>query len=439
MTKSESRSHLLLGVIIWSLAALFFLYEFFLRVFVSTISDQVIADLSLTAQQFATMGAGYYLIYSFMQLPVGILVDRFGARLLLTIAVFLAGLGGFWFAFVQGFFSGFLSRCFMGFGSSFAYVCLLVLALNWFPRKHFGLMAGIANFLGAVGPILAGGPLALLLALFHDNWRLVVGGIGAIGFILAVVIGLFVRNSPPREKGEIIHLETGKESLFSRLGELVRIPQVWVIILYAGFVYVCLPLLGAYWGTSFLQARGFSRTVAASIASMMWIGLGVGAPVLGKISDTIKRRKPLLFGSALVGIFVTILVVYFPLESTWVYMVLFFLIGFASAAQSLSFALIAEHVPIKLHATAIGINNTMIMFFAATLPPIVSSFIGRSATMHHEKAGHFSAADFQAGFFFMPIFYLCASLLALFFIRETYCRQQFEVVKVSKSDLSNIP
>lgn len=439
MTKTGSRSHLLFGVIIWSLAALFFLYEFFLRVFVSTISDQVITDLSLTAQQFATMGAGYYLIYSFMQLPVGILVDRFGARLLLTIAVFLAGLGGFWFAFVEGFVSGFLSRCFMGFGSSFAYVCLLVLALNWFPRKHFGLMAGIANFLGAVGPILAGGPLALLLALFHDNWRLVVGGIGAIGFILAVIIGLFVRNSPPRQKGEIVHLETGKESLFSRLGELVRIPQVWVIILYAGFVYVCLPLLGAYWGTSFLQARGFSRTIAASIASMMWIGLGVGSPVLGKISDAIKRRKPMLFGSALVGIFVTIFVVYFHLESTWVYMVLFFLIGFASAAQSVSFALIAEHVPSKLHATAIGINNTMIMFFAATLPPLVSSFIGRSAAQHHEKAGQFTAADFQAGFFFMPIFYLCAFLLALFFIRETYCRQQYEVVRVSKSDLSNIP
>ncbi|WP_420421319.1 MFS transporter [Simkania sp.] len=436
MMEKDSRSHLSLGILIWSLAALFFLYEFFLRVFVSTISDQVIADLSLTAQQFATMGAGYYLIYSFMQLPVGILVDRFGARLLLTIAVFLAGLGGFWFAFVEGFLSGFLSRCFMGFGSSFAYVCLLVLALNWFPRKHFGLMAGIANFLGAIGPILAGGPLALLLTLFHSNWRLVVGGIGALGFVLTVVIGLFVRNTPPRQKGEIIHLEPGKESLFSRLGELVRIPQVWVIILYAGFVYVCLPLLGAYWGTSFLQARGFSRTIAAFIASMMWIGLGVGSPVLGKLSDSIKRRKPILYGTAFLGMIVTIVVVYFHVENKWVYMVLFFLIGFVSAAQSVSFAAIAEHVPSKLHATAIGINNTMIMLFAAILPPIVSAFIGRSAAMHHEKAGHFTAADFQAGFFFMPIFYLCAYLLALFFIRETYCRQQFEVVKVDKSDLS---
>ena len=437
--KKDNRSFLLLGVVIWSLAALFFLYEFFLRVFVSTISCKVMADLNLTAQQFATMGAGYYLIYSFMQLPVGILVDRFGARLLLTVATFLAGLGGFWFAFVEGFFSGFLSRCFMGFGSSFAYVCLLVLALNWFPRKHFGLMAGIANFLGAVGPILAGGPLALLLVYFHDNWRLVVGGIGALGFFLTVVIGLFVKNTPPRQKGEIIHLEPGKESLWSRLGELVRVPQVWAVILYAGFVYVCLPLLGAYWGTSFLQARGFSRTVAASIASMMWIGLGVGSPVLGKISDSMKQRKPILYGSAFLGIFVTLFVVYFHVEHQWVYMALFFLIGFVSAAQSVSFAIIAEHVPSKLHATAIGINNTMIMLFAAVLPPVVSSFIGRAAARHHEKAGQFTAADFQAGFFFMPIFYLCAFLLAMFFVRETYCRQQFEVVKVSKSDLSSLP
>jgi len=432
--KSQSRSPLFLGMFIWGLAALFFLYEFFLRVFVATISDAVIADLDLTAQQFATMGAGYYLVYSIMQLPVGILVDHFGARLLLTIAVFLAGLGGFWFGFVHGFFDGFISRCFMGFGSSFAYVCLLVLALSWFPRKHFGLMAGIANFLGAVGPILAGGPLAFILTLFHDNWRLVIGGIGAFGFLLAILIGVFVRNAPPREQGKMVHLEPAKETLAVRLRSLLHNPQVWFIVIYSGFIYVCLPLLGAYWGTSYLQSRGFSRTVAASIASMLWIGMGVGAPLLGKLSDTMKRRKPSLYCCALLGIIITICTVYLPVESRLLYMVLFFLIGFASSAQSVAFAIIAEHVPSKLHATAIGINNTMIMLFAAILPPIVSSFIGRSVAAHHETAGYFLPDDFKAGFFLMPIFYLCAYLIATFFIRETYCRQQFEVVKVKKAD-----
>ncbi|MGE0199196.1 MAG: MFS transporter, partial [Simkaniaceae bacterium] len=163
----------LAALFIWFLASLFYLYEFFLRVFISTISDQVMQDFHLTAQKFAIMGAGYYLAYSLMQIPVGILVDRFGARLLLTIAVVLAAIGGGWFACAHSFEIGFISRCFMGFGSSFAYVCLLMLALNWFPKSHFGLMVGLANLLGALGPFLAGGPLSLLLNLFDNNWRLI--------------------------------------------------------------------------------------------------------------------------------------------------------------------------------------------------------------------------------------------------------------------------
>lgn len=425
------------GICIWSLAALFFLYEFFLRVFVATLSDDVILSLHLTAQQFAVMGAGYYLVYSFMQLPVGVLVDRFGTHMLLTIAVFLASLGGFWFAFTKGFLSGFLSRCLMGFGSSFAYVSLLILALNWFPRRHFGFMIGIANFLGAVGPVLAGGPLASLIEIFNNDWRLIVGSIGVFGFILSMGIGVFVKNSPRREKGTVIHLDTPKETLWRRLAPLFRYSQVWITMLFSGFIYVCLPLLGAYWGTSYLQSQGFSRAMAASISSMMWIGLGCGSPVLGKISDMIKRRKPPLYICALLGIIVTIWVVYIPIENRWIYMILFFLIGFASGAQSVSFALIAEHVSSKLHATAIGMNNTMITLFAALFPPIVSFFIGRSASLRKASIEQFLPVDFQAGFFLMPIFYLCAFFIAVFLIRETFCRQQFEVIKVDAVDFDS--
>jgi MFS family permease len=422
-------------LLVWVLAALFYLYELFLRVFVATISDEVMTDLHLDAQKFAAMGAGYYLIYSLMQLPVGVLADRFGPRTLLTIATFLAGIGGLWFAFVEGFSSGFLSRCFMGFGSSFAYVCLLVLTLNWFPRDHFGLMVGVASLLGALGPILAGGPLSVLLNLCNNNWRLVVGFIGLFGLGLAILIGIFLRNAPPRAEGDIIHLDPSKETLRSRFKTLIQNKQVWATTIYSGFVYVCLPLLGAYWGTSYLKSIGFSRTEAALIVSMLWIGMGIGGPLLGKYSDKIKRRKTPLSICAFLGMIVTICVVYLPIHSKWTYMVLFALIGFASAVQGVAFALVTEHVPAKLRATAIGTNNTMIMLFAAIFPPIVSYFIGKSAALHHETAGTFMQADFESGFFLMPLFYLFAYLISAFFIQETYCRQQFEVVKIDKGQL----
>lgn len=181
----------LVGLFIWGLASLFYLYEFFLQVFLSTISGQIMQEFYLDASDFSIMNAGYFLPYSLMQIPVGILVDRFGARRLLTIAIAAAATGVFWFSKISTFEMGFISRSFMGFGSSFAYVSLLVLALNWFPKKHFGLMVGLANFLGATGPFLAGGPLSLLLNAFDHNWRLILAHISILGFILATCVGFF--------------------------------------------------------------------------------------------------------------------------------------------------------------------------------------------------------------------------------------------------------
>lgn len=414
---------------IWFLASLFYLYEFFLRVFISTISEQVIEDMQLTAQQFSIMGAGYYLAYSIMQIPVGILVDRFGARLLLSIAVVLASIGGIWFAFAHTFEAGFISRCFMGFGSSFAYVCLLVLALNWFPKTHFALMVGIANLLGSLGPFLAGGPLSLLLDLFNNDWRLVLTLIGGSGILLSIIIGLFVRNAPKRARGEIIFLDPNKESLGRRLLGLSRNHQAWMIVLYAGVVYVCLPLLGAYWGTGFLQARGLTRNVAASISSMLWVGFAVGAPLLGKISDSMRHRKPVMLIAALLGVISSFFIVYWPNTPPLLFGVLFFFIGFASSGISVSFAVVSEQVDSKLHATAIGLNNSIITFLPALIPPIVSFLIQRAA--HHQGAAHLSMKSFQSGLFLMPILYGAAFLICLLFIKETYCRSQVEVVKVN--------
>ena len=76
-----------LGLLIWGLAAFFFLYEFFLRTFIGSVAHQVIHDLRLNAETFAILGSAYYIAYGVMQVPVGILVDKFGVKLIMTFAI----------------------------------------------------------------------------------------------------------------------------------------------------------------------------------------------------------------------------------------------------------------------------------------------------------------------------------------------------------------
>ena len=413
-----------LAFFVWWLAALFYLYEFFLQVFLGTVSNQIMVDLQLDASSYSLVTAAYYLPYSLMQIPVGFLVDKFGARKILTLSALSCAVGVIGFSTTHHFEAAFIGRVCMGLGASTAYVSLLVLALNWFPKKHFALMVGMANLIGATGPFLAGGPLSYLVALF---WRLILLSIGLFGIGLALTIALFVKNAPSKVSHGIIYLNPYRSPMLTQLRLLFKNSQAWMIVLFSGLVYVSLPLLGAYWGTGYLQSRGFSRTAAASLSSILWVGFAIGAPLFGKISDSIKRRKSPLMVSSLLGMVASGLIVYLPTSHLLIYALLFFAIGLASSGCSPAFATISENVPDGLQSTSIGFNNSMITFSAALIPPIISYLIEWGVP---EGSSHYTIENFKQGLFLMPLLYGLAFLLSTFFIKETYCRSQYEVIKV---------
>lgn len=418
----------LFGTFVLILATLYYFYEFFLRVILGTIATELMTDLHIGAEQFALIGSAYYLTYSIMQTPVGILVDRFGVRLLLTVACVFCNIGVFGLVIADSFTVALISRFFIGFGSSFAFVSILVLALNWFPRKHFALLVGLIQFLGAVGPFLGGAPLAWALSMSGNDWRFVLFWIAIFGVVLNVFLALFVRSNPKDQPSQMIYLSK-TEPLRKRLLDLIKNKQVWWTVSFAGMIYGSLPLLGAFWGTSYLKAKGFNRETAAFIVSMIWIGLAVGSPLLGKFSEIIKRRRPPLILSGLLGMVASIVILYFEIDSKLLLCGLFFCIGLASAAQSVSFAVISEQVPRKLHATAIGLNNSVITFMGFLIPPIASYMIVLASP---PKASIFTVEAFEYGFLVIPVVYFVAFLLAVFGIKETFCRQQHEVFPLEK-------
>ena len=270
MSSSQTKSPLSsLGLIIWGLAALFFLYEFFLRTFIGSVAPQVIPDLKLNAETFAIIGSAYYISYGVMQIPVGILADKFGVKIIMIFATLVCASATFLFAHSTGFTTALTSRLLMGFGSSFAFVCLLVVAVTWFPRKYFGFFAGSSQFIGTMGPLLAGGPLIAMMATYHATWRTALNQISGLGIILAVLILLIVKNKPRDSEQALIYLKQ-EQPLKHTLLRLVKNKQAWLVAFYSATVYVSIELLGAIWGTEYLQARGLSQNSAADMISLAW-------------------------------------------------------------------------------------------------------------------------------------------------------------------------
>lgn len=418
-----------LGIFVLLLATLYYFYEFFLRVILGTIASNLMQDLHIGATEFALIGSAYYLTYSIMQTPVGFLVDRYGVKILLSMACAVCNIGVFLFCVADGFWLALTARFLIGFGSAFAFVSILVLALNWFPRHQFAFLTGLIQFLGALGPFLAGAPLAFLLKKTDNNWRFILFWIAIFGTLLNLLLLFFVRSSPKGKAKEMIFIEK-KQPLRKKLLELLKNPQAWWVIFYAGMIYAALPLFGAFWGTSYLKAKGFSTETAAFIISMIWIGLAIGCPLSGKFSDRIKRRKTMLGLNATLGVFASCCILYFEITSIWILCTFFFAIGFASSGQSLSFATIAEHVPKSLQGAALGLNNTMITLMGTIIPPIVSVMI---QAFSPPGATAFSERAFEFGFSLVPILYLSAFFLSLFGIKETFCRSQKEVFHLEKS------
>ena len=432
MTKHINKSPIsLLGLVIWALAALFFLYEFFLRTFVGSVAHQVIPDLHLNAETFSILGSAYYVAYGVMQIPVGILADKLGVKRIMIFATLVCAGATFLFAHSSGFVGALFSRLLMGFGSSFAFVCLLVIVVTWFPRKFFGFFAGSSQFIGTMGPLLAGGPLIALMAQYHQTWRVALSGIGLFGVVLAILILFIVKNKPRDAEKTLIVLQH-EVPLKISLMRLVRNKQAWMVALYSATVYTSMALLGAIWGTEYLQVRGLTQVVAANIISLSWLGYAIGCPLLGALSDIAKRRKPTLVACGVLGLVATAMITYLPLgHMAWCYGLLFFMLGMAAAGQNVGFAAITEHVDLQTRATALGLNNGAITLSAALIPPLASYFVYLSAGEH---ATHLLPDNFIVGFSIMPILFAISIIVSLFYFKETYCRPQKEAIILKTSE-----
>ncbi len=405
------------SLFIWFLAISFYFYEFFLRIFPATVAKNIMGSLHLSLEEFAALGSAYYISYSIMQLPAGMLLDRFKFRILIVGAVFLCAGGTFLYSISNSFYLIYFSRLLIGIGSSFGFVGLMVVTLSWFKPKYFAFLLGCGQFVGAIGPLCAGGPTIYLLKKANEDWRLLFVWVAIFGFILTILIAIFLKEKP-LPKGKIKFISP-QRSLIQDIKGLLKKKEVWMILTYAGSVYVSLPILGAYWGVSYLESKGMERGESATVISMIWIGLAIGGPLFGKLSDYYRTRKPFILFSGAVGVLASPFIIFTSSINPIYLGSLFFLIGIAGSGQNLSFAMMTENTPKELSATALGLNNMGIMSIAAIIPLIVTGVIKANTV-----GSSYTVDSYQAGLIFIPICFLISLLIALFGIRETFCRNQ---------------
>src|SRR6185503_20465289 len=146
--------------LVFALAASAFWLSFFHRVAPAAIADDLQRSFSIGGAMLGALAAAYYVIYTLMQVPTGVLNDTVGPRRVLAAGCLVAGIGSLLFAGAESVAAAMAGRALAGLGVSVAFVSMLKLAAEWFPESRFATITGIGAMIGLTGALAAATPLA---------------------------------------------------------------------------------------------------------------------------------------------------------------------------------------------------------------------------------------------------------------------------------------
>lgn len=407
------------AITIFTLAALFYLYEFILQVSPGVMTDGIMHDFGVGAAGLGFISAAYFYAYMPMQIPAGLLYDRFGPRILLTFAILICALGTLAFTFTNQSELAATGRFMMGIGSAFSFVGVLVLAARWFPPRYYALLVGLAQMLSSIGAMLGETPLAMLVE--HFGWRSTLNGIALLGLVLAGFIYMIVQDYPDGAQPEKSQAPKGE---WKRLTDVTRKSQSWIIALYAFCIWAPIVVFAGLWGVAYItHLYHVSLTVASLCVSMVWLGVGIGSPAFGWWSDHIQSRTKPLQISALVGVVSLITILYVPhLPLFWMFIVMF-IFGISSSGQVVSFAVVKDINRPDHVGTASGFNNMATVAGGALIQPLVGvllHFFWHGEMQFGVPVYH--VWHYQQALFILPICSVVAWYLSHYHIQETHCQ-----------------
>lgn len=416
------------GLCIWGLATLFYFFDNLLNVSPSVMKPELSIAFNLTAADLGLLSSCYSWAYGLMQIPAGLLMDKFGPRRLFIVASLLCALGSFNFAIANSLKVAAISRILIGLGSSFAVVGCSKIATIWFSSNNFALFIGLMVSIGMLGAAFGLSTVNYVLQIF--NWRETMYFSCIIALVLSFVMWLIIKDQPVNYNSKDVVTKNAnvanKIPLFLGLQKIITSTQVWIAAIYAGLMFVPTLALGGLWGIPYLvEGHGFSREISGYLVSFIFIGWVFGGPLYGIVSDYLRLRNLPMYFANLSTLMVVIVLIYVKNLSTPIISVLMFLLGFFSSGFILAFAVTKEIHDHRLSGTAIGFINTINTFWGAGLQWLIGKILDVTTTndaiintVSTERI--FSYTDYKNALLSIPIC-LILSLIVIFRLKETHC------------------
>lgn len=406
------------GMMAWVVcmsAGLFFFYEFFQLNLFDVINQSLRDEFQIDARQLSWMSSAYVWANILFLLPAGIILDRYSVRRVILTAMLICVLGTLGFGLTHAFLWASFFHFLTGIGNAFCFLSCVVLAVRWFPPRRQALVIGSIVTMAFIGGMIAHTPLAYL----NDQWgwRNALMIDAGVGGVLWLVLWASIHDQPGKK---VVLKSITHEPVIPAFIAALKNPQNWLCGLYTSCLNLPIMVLGALWGASYLTTvHHLSLFSASQVVSWLFMGSIVGCPLVGWISDAMGKRKvPMAIGAGLA------LVVFSPLFfnillSETMLCVIFFLIGFVTSAQVISYPFIAESNRVANTGAATGIASVIIMGGGGIGQVVFGQLMQWHAGVLSQ---HYQAVDFRYALWMFPMSVVIA-LLALTMTKETNCNR----------------
>jgi len=363
----------------WSIFAItsahFFLSQFY-RTSNAVIAPQLLQDLSLDTEALGLMSASFFYAFALTQIPLSVLLDKVGARRMMTVLSLVGIFGALVFSWADSFSMGVIGRILLGIGMACNLMGTLKLLTDWFAPMTFATLSGLVFSIGTLGNMVATTPLVLLTK--HFGWRHSFCLIAGVNLLLTLMLYIIVRDEPQNKLFGLISARpilSFKEAVGNMM-LLLQKRDYWIISLATFVRYGIFAAFQALWaGPYLMEVMGYSAVLTGNMIFLLNLGLIIGGPFWGAISDRVWRTRKWInvFGLFSLGAITYALITIPAGAGLAVVIFLFFCFGLFGAAGILMYPHIKDLMPHKMAGAAMtGINFFTMMGPAVFLQAMAS-------------------------------------------------------------------
>jgi nitrate/nitrite transporter NarK len=389
------------GYIVWFISTLFVIYAFCLNTAAAVFQETITHSLNTTHFQTSIAMGAFIAGFACMQIPAGYLLDRLNARYVVSIGVLILAVGNIFISLSHNIVSFSLANLIQGIGASFAFIAAAVLVSQWFSEKSFPIMFGLTQSLSCV----LSGVMHSLMAdrLTTHSWNSIYQLLGMAGLVLFVFTILFVKSPNNRPASASI-------SLLSSMGTVLKNKQIVLCALAGATSFGALLAYAGLWYMSVQTFYAVSTKEAYFISSLMFIGIGLGTPILGILSNFAKSRMMVIHTTLVLGTIMLLAGIYLPhfnFNNLIMIKSVSFLIGFLLSGSMLFYTVVSEITNFSIRGVALSVLNTGVFLFNAILLFLPYLLINARSP------------SFFSYLWILPVSVLL-SILIVYFIKESY-------------------